>query len=113
MICFKILKYFNRSLQSFTGFVPLLSTSVSIYLHPNSSKSFTLFPFGNEIYISFFVSMLFGVVFTLSFTNYDILESLWVGLFSFLGADSLYKAFEDKIFASYLLLFTFIYYLHL
>ena len=53
------------------------------------------------LYISFFVSMLFGVVFTLSFTKYDILESLWVGLFSFLGADSLYKAFEDKIFASY------------
>ena len=53
------------------------------------------------LYISFFISMLFGVVFTLSFTKYDILESLWVGLFSFLGADSLYKAFEDKIFASY------------
>lgn len=53
------------------------------------------------LYISFFISILFGVVFTLSFTKYDILESLWVGLFSFLGADSLYKAFEDKIFASY------------
>ena len=53
------------------------------------------------LYISFFVSMLFGVVFTLSFTKYNVMESLWVGLFSFLGADSLYKAFEDKIFASY------------
>lgn len=53
------------------------------------------------LYISFFVSMLFGVVFTLSFTKYNVMESLWVGLFSFLGADSLYKAFEDKIFSSY------------
>ena len=53
------------------------------------------------IYISFVISMLFGIVFTLSFTDYKITEALWVGLFSFLGADSLYKAFEDKIFSSY------------
>ena len=53
------------------------------------------------LYISFFISILFGVVFTLSFTKYNVIESLWVGLFSFLGADSLYKAFEDKIFSSY------------
>jgi len=46
------------------------------------------------IYISFTISMIFGVVFTL-------IDSLWVGLFSFLEADTLYKAFEDKIFASY------------
>ncbi len=53
------------------------------------------------LYISFFISMLFGIIFTLSFTKYSLIESLWVGLFSFLGADSLYKAFEDKIFSSY------------
>lgn len=53
------------------------------------------------LYISFGVSMIFGVLFTLSFTSYDIINALWVGLFSFLGADSLYKAFEDKIFTSY------------
>ena len=53
------------------------------------------------IYISFFASMIFGIVFTLSFTSYDLISSLWVGLFSFLGADTLYKTFEDKIFKSY------------
>ena len=53
------------------------------------------------LYISFFISMLFGIIFTLSFTKYSLIESLWVGLFSFLGADSLYKVFEDKIFSSY------------
>ena len=47
------------------------------------------------------ISMLFGIVFTLSFTNYDIINAVWVGLFSFLGADSLYKVFEDKLFKSY------------
>jgi len=53
------------------------------------------------IYISFGVSMLLGFVFTISFTDYNIINSLWVGLFSFLGADSLYKAFEGKIFTPY------------
>ena len=41
------------------------------------------------------------MLFTLSFTNYTLVESLWVGLFSFIGADSLYKAFEDKLFKSF------------
>ena len=53
------------------------------------------------VYISLLVSMSFGMLFTLSFTNYTLVESLWVGLFSFIGADSLYKAFEDKLFKSF------------
>lgn len=53
------------------------------------------------IYISFVISMIFGIVFTLSFTTHNIVDALWVGLFSFLGADSLYKAFENKLFTSY------------
>ena len=53
------------------------------------------------IYISFFISMIFGIIFTLTFTHYGIIESLWVGLFSFLGADKLYKILEDKVFKSY------------
>lgn len=53
------------------------------------------------IYISFLISMSFGMFFTLSFTSYSVLNSVWVGLFSFIGADSLYKAFEDKLFKSF------------
>lgn len=53
------------------------------------------------IYISFISSMIFGIIFTLSFTDYSIIESLWVGLFSFLGSDKLYKSLEDKLFLSY------------
>lgn len=53
------------------------------------------------LYISFITSMLIGIIFTLSFTDYDIVEALWIGLFSFLGADTIYKAFEDKVFASF------------
>lgn len=50
--------------------------------------------------ISLFISMIIGICFTLTFTQLDIIYSLWVGLVSFIGADGLYKAFEDKIFNS-------------
>ena len=53
------------------------------------------------IYISFLISMSFGILFTLSFTDYKLIDSIWIGLFSFIGADSLYKAFEDKLFKSF------------
>lgn len=53
------------------------------------------------IYISFLISMSFGMLFTLSFTEYTLIDSIWIGLFSFIGADSLYKAFEDKLFKSF------------
>lgn len=50
--------------------------------------------------ISLIVSMLLGLAFTLTFTNLTYLYGLWVGLLSFIGADLLYKTFEDKIFSS-------------
>ena len=50
--------------------------------------------------ISFIVSMVIGVLFSLSFTDLNIFDSLWVGLISFIGADTIYKTFEDKIFNS-------------
>lgn len=49
---------------------------------------------------SFIVSMTIGIIFTLSFSNVSFKYSLWVGLISFIGADTIYKAFEDKIFDS-------------
>jgi len=50
---------------------------------------------------SFIVSMVIGITFSLSFSNINITNSLWVGLISFIGADAIYKSFEDKIFASF------------
>lgn len=49
---------------------------------------------------SFIVNMLVGIIFCLTFTEISFPTSLWVGLFSFLGADSLYKSLEGKL-ASY------------
>lgn len=53
------------------------------------------------ILVSFGVSMVIGTLFSLSFTDLKIVNSLWVGLISFIGADAIYKAFEDKVFKSF------------
>ncbi len=49
---------------------------------------------------SFIVNIIISIIFCLTFTKISIINSLWVGLFSFLGADSIYKTFEGKL-ASY------------
>ncbi len=43
------------------------------------------------------VNMVFGIIFCNSFTDVLFPDSLWIGLFSFLGADSIYKSLEGKI----------------
>jgi len=49
------------------------------------------------ILYSFIINMIFGIVFTMSFGSQDIIESLWIGLFSFIEADSLYRTLEGKL----------------
>lgn len=46
---------------------------------------------------SFFVNIIFSVLFCISFTAVDFPTSLWVGLFSFLGADTIFKTLEGKL----------------
>lgn len=46
---------------------------------------------------SFVVNMLTSVIFCITFTEVKFPESLWVGLFSFIGADTLYKSLEGKV----------------
>lgn len=46
---------------------------------------------------SFVVNMALGIAFCLSFTDVNIYLSPWVGLFSFIGADTLYKSLEGKL----------------
>lgn len=46
---------------------------------------------------SFLVNMIFGFIFSRTFTDLDYLKSLWVGLFSFIGADTIYKNLEGKL----------------
>lgn len=46
---------------------------------------------------SFVVNLILGVVFCLSFTEASIINGVWVGLFSYIGADTLYKSLEGKL----------------
>lgn len=46
---------------------------------------------------SFFVNMGIGIIFCITFTNITFPTSLWIGLFSFLGADTIYKSLEGKL----------------
>lgn len=49
-------------------------------------------------YISLIVSIGIGISFSFSFTELSIINSIWVGITTWVGADLLYNAFEDKIF---------------
>lgn len=49
-----------------------------------------------ELY-SAFINIVFSIAFCMSFTEISIVNSIWVGLFSFLGADTLYKTLEGKL----------------
>ncbi len=46
---------------------------------------------------SFIVNMLFGYFFSITFASIDTAKSLWVGLFSFIGADTIYRNLEGKL----------------
>ena len=46
---------------------------------------------------SFFINMLIGVIFCYTFTNIALPTSLWIGFFSFVGADTIYKSLEGKL----------------
>ena len=54
-----------------------------------SSKFITLY--------SFIINMGIGILFCLSFTKIVFPNYLWIGFFSFLGADYIYKSLEGKI----------------
>ena len=46
---------------------------------------------------SFIVNMLFGYFFSMTFASIDYVKSLWVGLCSFIGADTIYRNLEGKL----------------
>lgn len=43
-------------------------------------------------------SVAIGITFALSFTKLSVINAIWVGLITWIGADAIYKSFEDKIF---------------
>lgn len=60
----------------------------------------TKFVFKSSKYISLYsliINILTSIIFCISFTDITFPNSLWIGLFSFLGADSMYKSLEGKL----------------
>ena len=52
-------------------------------------------------FISLVISIGIGIFFTLTFTELDLVNSIWVGITTYVGADTIYLAFEDKIFKKF------------
>ena len=51
--------------------------------------------------IAFVVSFTIGITFSLCFSDLSLINSIWVGLCTWVGADALYKTFEEKIFTPF------------
>ena len=52
-------------------------------------------------FITIVVSFVIGICFSLCFSNLSLIDSIWVGLATWVGADAIYKTFEDKIFTKF------------
>lgn len=52
-------------------------------------------------FVSLISSIVIGITFALSFTELSLINSVWVGLITWIGADVIYKSFEDKIFKKF------------
>lgn len=81
--------------------ISMASSIITTTLVQKIKESFAFKKSSHVIVVSFVVSMIFGTLFASTFSDAKLQESLWVGLFSFIGADTLYKTFEDKVFKSF------------
>ena len=52
-------------------------------------------------FISLIISIGIGIFFTLTFAELDIIGAFWVGISTWVGSDTIYRAFEDKIFKKF------------
>lgn len=60
----------------------------------------TKFLLKSSKYISLYsliVNILLGIIFAYTFTTIKLPSSIWIGIFSFVGADSIYKTLEGKL----------------
>ena len=53
------------------------------------------------VWVSLIVSLLLGTTFALCFSDLSVVYSLWAGFTTWLGAEAIYTALEDKIFKPY------------
>lgn len=53
------------------------------------------------VVIALLISLVIGTLFSMCFSDLSLVDGLWVGLITWVGADSIYKTFEDKIFTPF------------
>ncbi|MDD5888097.1 MAG: hypothetical protein PUC82_01240 [bacterium] len=46
---------------------------------------------------SLFINLIFSIAFCQTFTSINFPTSLWIGFFSFIGADSIYKVLKGRL----------------
>lgn len=51
--------------------------------------------------IAFLISFILGELFTLSFSDLNWKLGMWVGFFTWLGAEGIYQTFENKLFTPF------------
>lgn len=83
-------------------FICIVATGCSVLTTPTVQKIKSKLKSKKYLeFISFLVSMVIGVLFTLSFTSSNYIVGLWVGYITYLGASGIYLAFENKLFTPY------------
>lgn len=76
----------------------IIAMAVSVIACSFIQKTKGIFKKSKHINIySFVVNMLLSILFCITYTKTNIINSLWVGLFSYVGADTLYKSLEGKL----------------
>lgn len=53
------------------------------------------------VWVSLLVSMVIGTTFSLCFSELNIIYSLWAGFVTWLGAEAIYLALEEKVFTPF------------
>lgn len=83
-------------------FICMVAIGVSVVSTPTIQKLKTMLKSKKYInVIAFSTSMILGELFALSFSNLGWLYGLWVGYFTWLGAEAIYKSFENKLFTPF------------
>jgi hypothetical protein len=78
--------------------IAIASSIITTAFVQKIKESFAFKKSNRLVIVAFVVSMAIGTLFALSFSDIDFVNALWSGLISFIGADTIYKMFEDKIF---------------
>ena len=78
--------------------VAIASSIITTAFVQKIKESFTFKKSNRLVIVSFVVSMAIGTLFAMCFSDLTLVNCLWSGFVSFIGADAIYKMFEDKIF---------------